>query len=95
MHGHHSPRKRLAVISGGLTTGRPAARILFERQEGGFLTLDDRMPEDPAGTSTDDLVVVCEHCLVDQSSEVGAGMDLARRTGGARLVEGQWLEERE
>ena len=87
-------RGHLAVISGGLKGG-PAARILFERQEGGFLTLDDRMPEDPAGTSTDDLVVVCEHCLVDQPPEVGAGMDVARRTGGARLVEGQWLEERE
>jgi hypothetical protein len=51
------------------------------------------MPEDPAETREDDLRVVCLGCLLDHHPEAGRGMDLAKRRGAARLVDGVWLEE--
>ena len=51
------------------------------------------MPGDPAETREDDLRVVCLGCLLDNHPEAGIGMDLAKRRGAARLVDGVWLEE--
>jgi hypothetical protein len=71
----------------------PAVRVLYDKCEDGFVLLDASMPGDPAETREDDQRVVCLGCLLDNHPEAGIGMDLAKRRGAARLVDGDWLEE--
>jgi hypothetical protein len=85
----------LAVASRALLeAGAAPSRVLYFEEDRSYLVLDADTPEDPSTVTVGYLAPVCVHCLLDQHPSVGRGMDVARRTGGARLVEGAWLEER-
>jgi hypothetical protein len=86
-----SAHTRLAVVSEAVHAGAMPTRIL-RGDDGGLIVLDASCPEN--GDEFDgELVVVCEHCLLDLCPEVGRGLDVARRAGAARLWQGEWLEE--
>jgi hypothetical protein len=93
LHGHHSPRTRLAVVSDGVHQGQPITRVIYG--EGGFTLLDAAMQdENPNDHELHEFHVICESCLIERHPEAGAGMDIARRGGSSRYVEGHgWMEE--
>lgn len=86
-------KSRLAVISDAVHQGQPVTRVLYG--EGGFTLLDAEMAdENPDEHELEEFHVVCLDCLIDQHPEVGAGMDIAKRAGSSRFVEGHgWMEE--
>jgi hypothetical protein len=84
----------LAVASRALLeAGAAPHRVLYFEEDRSYLVLDADTPEDPSAVSERDLRPICLGCLLDRHPEAARGMDVAQRTGGARLVEGQWLEE--
>lgn len=93
LRSHHSPRTRFAVISAGVHQGQPVTRVLYG--EGGFTLLDRTMQdENPDDHGLEEFHVVCEACAIEAHPEAGVGMDLARRGGSSRFVEGHgWTEE--
>jgi hypothetical protein len=53
--------------------------------------MQDENPDDHA---IEEFHVLCEACVVDQHPEAARGMDIARRGGSARFVEGHgWIVE--
>jgi hypothetical protein len=85
----------LAAVSRALLEPHTAPhRVLHFEDDGGFLILDAAHSDlDPNELGASVLAPVCVRCLLEQHPSVGRGMDVAQRTGGARLIEGQWLEE--
>jgi hypothetical protein len=50
--------------------------------------------EDPDDHELEEFHAVCLDCLIESHPEAGAGMDIARRGGSSRFVEGHgWMEE--
>jgi hypothetical protein len=92
-HGHHSPGTRLAIVSEGVHHGQRVTRVLWG--EGAFTLLDAEMAdEDPDDHEFEEFHAVCLDCLIESHPEAGAGMDIARRGGSSRFVEGHgWMEE--
>jgi hypothetical protein len=85
----------LAVVSKGIESGRPPGRILYFEDDGGFLVLDEQVPENPAELERDELTVVCVDCLIDRHPAIARGMDVACHGGGlARYSGGRWLAQR-
>ena len=72
----------------------PAVRVLYLGPDDGYVILDASIPDDPSALKPGGFTPICLGCLIERRPEVGRGMDVARRAGGARLVEGAWLEER-
>jgi hypothetical protein len=93
LRSHHSPRTRLAVISDGVHQGQPVTRVFYG--DGGFTLLDRAMQEEnPDDHELEEFHAVCLDCLLERHPEAGAGMDVARRGGSSRFVEGHgWMEE--
>ena len=57
--------------------------------DSGFVLLDRDAPADPGDDY--ELVVICTDCLLDKHPAIGAGMDLARVHGEARLEGEVWV----
>ena len=55
------------------------------------LVLDKERDDDE--TPLEDYVSVCLHCLIDERPELGRAIDLAKRTGNAYCVDGEWKEK--
>jgi hypothetical protein len=86
---HHSPSKRLSVVSEGVARGEPVTRIYGE--DGSYILLDEDCPES-GDDYTGELTVVCLDCLLDQRPEVGRGLDIAKRHHAAHRDEaGDWI----
>jgi hypothetical protein len=91
----HGSSADLVVISKGIENGRPPGRVLYFEEDGGFMVLDEQVPENPAELERDELMVVCVSCLLDKHPVVARGMDVACRGGGlARYAGGRWLAQR-
>jgi len=90
---HHSPSKRLAVISDGVHRGEHVTRVIYG--DGGFILLDRAMQdENPDDHELGEFHVVYVDCLIQTHPEAGAGMDIARVGGSSRFVEGHgWTGE--
>jgi hypothetical protein len=95
---HGSPtdaHSNLAVVSKGIERGRPPERVMYFEDDGGFMVLDEQVPENPAELDRDELMVVCIACLIDRHPAIARGMDVACRGGGlARYTGGRWLAQR-
>ena len=81
---------KLAVVTPAIEAGASPTRVMhFE--DGSFLLLDADASDDPDEYDPKEMVVVCTHCLLDRHLEAGRGMDVAKETGEAALVEGEWV----
>lgn len=89
----HSPHTRLAVVSDGVHQGQPVTRVIHG--EAGFTFLDSAVQdENPHDHELEEFHVLCEACVIEQHPEAGTGMDIARRGGSSRFVEGHgWMVE--
>jgi hypothetical protein len=55
------------------------------------LVLDRERDDDE--TPMEEYASVCLHCLIDEHPELGRAIDLAKETGSAYRVDGEWREE--
>jgi hypothetical protein len=60
---------------------------------GPALTLFLDRERDYDETSREEYALVCRHCLIDEHPELGRAIDLAKRTGSAYRVDGDWRAE--
>ena len=82
--------ERFTVVSSGLKSGAPPARILYFEGEG-FTVLDASVVvEDAERYSVEDLATICEHCLLERHPDLERGMAIAEEHGEAELVDGRW-----
>jgi hypothetical protein len=89
----HRAHTQLAVVSAAIIeeSARPVRVLHFPE---GYVVLDAAAAAaDPGETEREELAVTCIACLIDLCPEVGQGLDVAQRSGSARLWEGAWLEE--
>jgi hypothetical protein len=92
LHGHQSPRTRLAAVSEGVASGDAPACVLHFEEDDSFMFFDANVVvEEPDLYGLDDCVVICEDCLLEQHPGVTGGMALAQEWGEARFEGGVWF----
>jgi len=89
----HNSGKLVAVSRSVVEDGAAITRVMYWPDDGTFLFLDSDAPDDPGADYEPDLVVLCLDCLLENGGgALGRGMDVARRAGEARYVDGVWQE---
>ena len=80
-----------AVVHNSVWTEGVPAGVVHDYEHEFTLVLDRERDDDE--TPMDEYVCVCLHCLIDEHPELGRAIDLAKKTGSAYRVDGEWREE--
>jgi hypothetical protein len=81
----HDAHQELIIIHENVLTD--GATVIIDTGEAEFVVLDrERNPD-----NVDGLTTVCRHCLLTEQPDLKQGLDTARQTGQAQLIDGEWM----